>query len=487
MYVQLSQRLKDVATYVPKGAKLLDVGSDHAYLPIYLLEKGLITSAIAGEVVKGPYESALANVSASGFNDKIDVRLANGLAAFEPYDAVTTITICGMGGRLIADILDAGKDKLKDVDRLILQPNNREDDLRIWLMENGFTIVAEAIMTENGKYYEIIVAEAGQMNLSEREIRFGPHLMKEQSQVFQLKWQREINKLEIALGSIPLANQDDRAVLEEKFKPLRRFWTMLASDLIKSYESFCPPELSMEGDVVGLQIGSLDKEIQKVMVTLDVRENTVAEVIEKGVDLIIAKHAPIFRPVKDLVSSPDRDILLDLVKHDIAVYVSHTNIDVVDEGLNDWFCELLDIKDTTYLTETAENQGIGRVGDIVPQTIEDLALKVKSAFGLDSVRLVRYNHDNPLVNRVAICGGSGQGFYKDALKKGAQVFITGDIYYHTGQEMITNGLLAIDPGHHIEALFVSKIAEKLEVWKREHNWHVTILESQSSTNPFDHL
>lgn len=149
--------------------------------------------------------------------------------------------------------------------------------------------------------------------------------------------------------------------------------------------------------------------------------------------------------------------------------------------------ELLDIKDTTYLTETAENQGIGRVGDIVPQTIEDLALKVKSAFGLDSVRLVRYNHDNPLVNRVAICGGSGQGFYKDALKKGAQVFITGDIYYHTGQEMITNGLLAIDPGHHIEALFVSKIAEKLEVWKREHNWHVTILESQSSTNPFDHL
>ena len=93
------------------------------------------------------------------------------------------------------------------------------------------------------------------------------------------------------------------------------------------------------------------------------------------------------------------------------------------------------------------------MGDIVPQTIEELALKVKAVFGLDSVRLVRYDHDNPLVSRVAICGGSGQGFYKDALKKGAQVFITGDVYYHTGQEMITNGLLAIDPGHHVEALF----------------------------------
>ena len=182
MYVQLSQRLKDVATYIPKGAKLLDVGSDHAYLPIYLLEKGLITSAIAGEVVKGPYESALANVSASGFQDKIDVRLANGLAAIEPADDVTTITICGMGGRLIADILDAGKDKLKGVDRLILQPNNREDDLRIWLMENGFAIVAEAIMTENGKYYEIMVAEAGHMSLHERPISGFPAQMATRNQ-----------------------------------------------------------------------------------------------------------------------------------------------------------------------------------------------------------------------------------------------------------------------------------------------------------------
>ena len=69
MNIQLSQRLQDVASYVPQGAKLLDVGSDHAYLPIYLLEKGLISSAIAGEVVKGPYESAVANVSASGFSD----------------------------------------------------------------------------------------------------------------------------------------------------------------------------------------------------------------------------------------------------------------------------------------------------------------------------------------------------------------------------------------------------------------------------------
>lgn len=216
MQVQLSQRLKEVAAYVPRDAILLDVGSDHAYLPIYLLEQGHINSAIAGEVVRGPYESAVTNVSTSAFSDKIEVRLANGLAAFEPADGVDTITICGMGGRLIADILDAGKEKLASVKRLILQPNNREDDLRHWLMDNGFNLLAETIMTENGKYYEIMVAEAGSMQLSAEQLRFGPHLMKEQSEVFRLKWQGEINKLDIALGAIPLANESDRALVSQK-------------------------------------------------------------------------------------------------------------------------------------------------------------------------------------------------------------------------------------------------------------------------------
>ena len=111
---------------------------------------------------------------------------------------------------------------------------------------------------------------------------------------------------------------------------------MLASEVISAYEAFCPQEFSMEGDSRGLQIGTLDKDIQRVMVALDIREETVAEAIEKGVDLIIVKHAPIFCPIKDLVASrPQNQIYIDLIKHDIAVYVSHTNIDIVENGLND--------------------------------------------------------------------------------------------------------------------------------------------------------
>lgn len=265
---------------------------------------------------------------------------------------------------------------------------------------------------------------------------------------------------------------------------------MLASELIERYEAYCPQDLSMEGDVRGLQIGSLDKEIQKVMVALDVREQTVVEAIEQGVDLLIVKHAPIFRPIKDLVADRvQNQIYIDLIKHDIAVYVSHTNIDIVDDGLNDWFCDLLDIKDTTCITETSPGHGIGRIGQIQPQTFGQLAEKVKRVFDLDSLRLVSYRplDAEQVIERVAICGGSGQSFYKDALSKGAQVYITGDIYYHTAQEMLSDGLLALDPGHHIEVLFVERLAQKLEQWKLEQNWDVEVVASQASTNPFWHI
>ena len=217
----ISKRLELVASFVPQGAILLDVGSDHAYLPIELIERGQIESAIAGEVVEGPYQSAVKNVEAHGLKEKIQVRLANGLAAFEEADQVSVITIAGMGGRLIARILEEGLDKLADVERLILQPNNREDDLRIWLQDHGFEIVAENILEEAGKFYEILVVEAGQMKLSASDVRFGPFLSKEVSPVFGQKWQKEAEKLEFALGQIPEKNMEERQVLVDKIQAIK--------------------------------------------------------------------------------------------------------------------------------------------------------------------------------------------------------------------------------------------------------------------------
>ena len=217
----ISKRLELVASFVPQGAILLDVGSDHAYLPIELIERGQIESAIAGEVVEGPYQSAVKNVEAHGLKEKIQVRLANGLAAFEEADQISVITIAGMGGRLIARILEEGLDKLANVERLILQPNNREDDLRIWLQDHGFEIVAESILEESGKFYEILVVEAGQMKLSSSDVRFGPFLSKEVSPVFVQKWQKEAEKLEFALRQIPEKNLEERQVLVDKIQAIK--------------------------------------------------------------------------------------------------------------------------------------------------------------------------------------------------------------------------------------------------------------------------
>ncbi|RRD30464.1 tRNA (adenine-N(1))-methyltransferase [Streptococcus minor] len=221
METKLSKRLAAVAAYVPKNSRLADVGSDHAYLPLFLVEKGHIDFAVAGEVVQGPYQSALANVTQASKQEQIQVRLANGLAAIDSSDQIDTITIAGMGGRLIADILSAGMDKLVNVQRLILQPNNREDELRIWLEENGFQIVAEEMVVENQKFYEILVVEKGQMTLNQLEKRFGPYLMQEKSADFIAKWQNEARKLSQSLEKVPSDHQDDITLLREKIKAIK--------------------------------------------------------------------------------------------------------------------------------------------------------------------------------------------------------------------------------------------------------------------------
>ncbi|HEM4129194.1 TPA: tRNA (adenine-N(1))-methyltransferase [Streptococcus suis] len=221
METRLSKRLATVADYVPQGARLADVGSDHAYLPLFLVEQGRIEFAVAGEVVQGPYQSALQNVEQAGQSDKISVRLANGLAAVEQADQISTVTIAGMGGRLIADILEAGKDKLVSVERLILQPNNREDDVRRWLVAHDFQIIAEEILEENDKIYEILVAEKGKSDLTADQLRFGPYLLEEQSATFQKKWLKELDKLTYALEQVPLERQADRSAISQKIQQIQ--------------------------------------------------------------------------------------------------------------------------------------------------------------------------------------------------------------------------------------------------------------------------
>lgn len=130
----LSLRLTRVGEQIPDQARLADIGSDHAYLPVALMLQNKIQYAVAGEVVKGPFESASRQVK-NGLSDKITVRLADGLAAIQPDDQIDTVVIAGMGGTLIRTILENGKSqqKITGKERLVLQPN-----VGSGLCENGF-------------------------------------------------------------------------------------------------------------------------------------------------------------------------------------------------------------------------------------------------------------------------------------------------------------------------------------------------------------
>lgn len=367
-------------------------------------------------------------------------------------------------------------------------------------------------------------------------------------------------------------------------------------DFIHVYEQFAPPKLKMGKDPIGLHFGHPDQEIHKLMTTLDVRPEVVKEAIDNNVDFILAHHPPIFKPVANFdESDPQQKMYADIIRNNIAVYASHTNLDVVQGGMNDWLADALGLKHTEILSTTytsshfkltvfvphdqvdqvleacfnagagqvgdnykdvsysvsgqghftptaganptigqvdqadsvdeeriemlvteddisaviqaikeshpyeepvydiyklsysGDSQGIGRVGDLDQEmSLDDFLTYVSQVFDVPGLRYVQpQGQSNKTVKKVAIAGGDGGSFYQDVLKSGADVYITGDVYYHTAHDMQAAGLTVIDPGHHIEAICIPMLADKVQEWKDENDWDIDIIQSQVNTEPFE--
>lgn len=167
--IKLGARLTAVAFLVRHGVTLYDIGSDHAYLPAYLLQNGTVPYAYVCDIAEGPLSKAKKTVEAAGVSDRARLCLCNGLQGLDiipPCD----IVIAGMGGELIADIIDASSDIRQNGVRLILQPMTKAEELRRYLCENGFEILCENTVFE-GKYYTVISArytgEKYELSLSE--------------------------------------------------------------------------------------------------------------------------------------------------------------------------------------------------------------------------------------------------------------------------------------------------------------------------------
>ncbi|KEZ51734.1 Nif3-like dinuclear metal center hexameric protein [Metabacillus indicus] len=362
-------------------------------------------------------------------------------------------------------------------------------------------------------------------------------------------------------------------------------------EIIQLFESFSKKEYAVEGDKIGLQIGTLNKPITGVLVALDVLDEVVDEAIEKKANLIIAHHPPIFRPLKQLVTDQPGGALIEkCIKHDIAVYAAHTNLDVAEGGVNDLLADALGLTDTEVLADTyqetlkklvvyvpkdhagrirtvlgdtgaghigmysdcsfssegtgrflplegtnpyigekgklecAEEErietvipassqkkivsamlkahpyeepafdiypvenggkslGLGRIGKLEKEmTLEEFAVHVKEALDVPFVRLVGNKEDK--VKKVAVLGGDGNKYIHHAKRKGADVYVTGDMYYHTAHDAMMLGLNIVDPGHNAEKVMKKGVSDLLLSMCEEKKFEVGIYPSAINTDPF---
>jgi len=362
-------------------------------------------------------------------------------------------------------------------------------------------------------------------------------------------------------------------------------------EVIQLFEQFAPKHLAMEGDRIGLQIGTLNKPIHSIMVALDVLEEVVDEAIAKKVDLIIAHHPPIYHPLKAIRTDQSQGRIIEkCIKNDIAVYAAHTNLDIADGGVNDWLAEVLGLQNVEILVPTYEetlkklvvfvpithadavrealgnagagyignyshctfnSEGIGtflplegtnpfigekgklekvkeiRVETVFPASIEkrvvsemlkvhpyeevaydiyplnnkgqayglgrvgylpeemtllQFAEHVKQAFDVERVRVV--GNGNDLVKKVAVVGGDGNKYISHAKFRGADVYVTGDLYYHVAHDAMMMGLNVVDPGHNVEKVMKKGVANYLSNTFTKHKYNTKVFISEINTDPF---
>lgn len=158
--MRLSDRLQTIANFIPKNTIVGDIGTDHGYIPIYLIENEISKKVIATDISKNSLDKIINCVKGTKYEKDIDMRLGDGLDPIKPFE-VDTVVIAGMGGLLIRDILDKDKDKRDSITNFILQPNIATEELRKYLYENNFEIVDEKLVKEDGKFYEVIWAKKG--------------------------------------------------------------------------------------------------------------------------------------------------------------------------------------------------------------------------------------------------------------------------------------------------------------------------------------
>lgn len=217
--MNIGDRLEAIGKLVPQGCVLADIGTDHAYLPVWLLEQGKIARAIAGDIAEGPCLAAKNTVSMHGMKGKVEVRLGSGLKVLQAGEA-DCIAIAGMGASTMIEILEADMPLAVEAKRLVLQPMAGAASLRKWLCQNGWCIVAEDLVADGRHLYEIIVAERGESaSFSDAALEIGPQLMEAKHPLLAQQFAKQINnykKLLTSMGKSEQARASEKYLAWEK-------------------------------------------------------------------------------------------------------------------------------------------------------------------------------------------------------------------------------------------------------------------------------
>ena len=199
--MKINARLKKIGDLVEANSFCLDIGCDHALLDIYLTKANKDITVVGSDIAQGPLDQALKNIKREGLEDKIELRLGDGL---DPYSKeMDTVIISGMGGRNIIGICKKNERKLKQIQTMIISPNNYQEDVKRYLCKNGFYIENEEFVKDKRFIYQIIILKRGKQKYTKKEYFFGPVFLIKKGPLFREYYEREYKSREILLTILP--------------------------------------------------------------------------------------------------------------------------------------------------------------------------------------------------------------------------------------------------------------------------------------------
>lgn len=256
-------------------------------------------------------------------------------------------------------------------------------------------------------------------------------------------------------------------------------------DIAREIEEFAPKFLKEDYDNVGLMVGDEDKEVKKVLLSLDCTNEVIKEAVELNCDLIINHHPLLFRKPSSIVKDDlVGEKIITLIKEDIALYSCHTNLDSAKNGINENIVKILGFTSSKIIEPTDSKNykdgGIGRMVELEKEmSISEVINLVKEKLDIKNMRVVKGNEK---VRVLAIINGSGQDFFHKAKKLGADCIITGDTTYHFASDFKEMGISILDPGHFPTEYIV--FLKTLEFLKEKFK-AVEFIASKQSKDPYE--